>query len=70
MNPISSLLRSRKFLLLVADAVVSTALMTVGHLQPDLQPLVEQVIAIIQPVIIAVIVGITLEDSAEKFNGS
>jgi hypothetical protein len=58
MNPILALFRSRKFLLLLVDTVVSI-IAYYNAVDPA-------IIAILQPVVIAVIAGIAYEDAAEK----
>jgi hypothetical protein len=58
MNPILSLFRSRKFLLLLVDTVVSI-IAYYNAVDPA-------IIAILQPVVIAVIVGIAYEDGSAK----
>jgi hypothetical protein len=64
-NPIASLLRSRKFLLAMLDALVSsTALVLTWFLSPDKVASVLALIGIWQPVCIAVIIGIAAEDVA------
>jgi hypothetical protein len=61
MNPILSLFRSRKFLLLLLDTTISI-LAYYNAVDPA-------IIAILQPVVIAVILGIAHEDAAEKRGG-
>jgi hypothetical protein len=58
MNPILALFRSRKFLLLIVDTVVSI-IAYYNAVDPA-------IIAILQPVVIAVIVGIAYEDGQQK----
>jgi uncharacterized membrane protein HdeD (DUF308 family) len=70
MNPINGLLQSRKFWLLVLDTVVSLAIYIVGSFWPDQKETVITIIGIFQPVFIAVIVGIFVEDAAAKVNGN
>jgi drug/metabolite transporter (DMT)-like permease len=66
-DPIGALLRSRKFLLLCLDAIVSLVLATTTWYLTEQNALaVAAIITIIQPVFIAVIHGITTEDAAEK----
>ena len=62
-NPFSLLLKSRKFWLMVLDAVVSLLLLFFADF-----PNIEAVIGIMQPVFVAVIVGIAVEDAALKVN--
>ena len=63
--------KSRKFLLLCLDVAVSLAIFLVPQLfAPDTAEVTLAVIGIIQPVFIAVIVGIAVEDSAALKAGS
>jgi len=62
------LFASRKFWLLVLDAVVSLVLFVVGRFLPDFQDIAKELIAILQPLFVAVIVGIFVEDAAAKIN--
>lgn len=65
----SYLLKSRKFWLMVFDVVVSTATYLISNLiDPVLAERIIWLIGAWQPVIIAVIVGIAVEDAAEKGN--
>lgn len=69
MSPIQALLRSRKFWLMVMYTVTSLALHFAGKYAPagvfeDVQLVVDK----IQAVVIAVIVGITIEDSARALS--
>jgi hypothetical protein len=67
MNPVNSLLRSRKFLLMLVDVVISLILYFGGkYLGPAVFEDINTIIVLLQPVIISVIVGIAIEDSAEK----
>ena len=68
-NPFAGLLRSRKFWLLVLDTIVSLVLFFVGRYAGGVLEDVNFVILAIQPVVIAVILGIAWEDSAAKRNG-
>jgi hypothetical protein len=61
MNPILALFRSRKFLLLLVDTVVSI-IAYYNAVDPA-------IIAILQPVVIAVIAGIAYEDGQQKSGG-
>jgi hypothetical protein len=70
MNPFQSLLKSRKFLLLVLDTAISLILWAAGLFLPQYAEQVNQLILILQPVIIAVITGIAIEDAAAKRGGS
>ena len=69
-DAIDHLFRSRKFLLLLLDTVVSLATYFVGKYA---SPLAAQdllfLIASIQPVFVAVIAGIAYEDGQEKSAG-
>lgn len=66
-----SLLHSRKFWLAVADAFFSTLTIVLTILlSPTHADLALQIVAIWQPVIIAVIVGITVEDSATRISAA
>lgn len=66
-NPITSLLRSRKFLLLILDTVISSVLLLVGrYVAPDLAEIIVILIASWQAVFAAVIIGIAVEDAATK----
>lgn len=70
-NPIKSLLRSRKFLLAMLDALVSsTALVLTWFLSPDKVGSVLALIGIWQPVLIACIVSIAAEDVANAKVGA
>ncbi|MDD5517835.1 MAG: hypothetical protein PHV98_00605 [Candidatus Omnitrophica bacterium] len=64
MQPINVLLQSRKFWLLVMDTVISLALLVVGLYNPTLTETVNKFIVILQPVFVAVITGIFVEDAA------
>ena len=64
LGPLKSLLYSRKFLLMVLDTVVSVVLYYFADI-PD----VEFIIASMQPVFIAIILAIAVEDAAEKSAG-
>ena len=67
----STLFRSRKFLLMIFDVVISTATFFVSkYTTPDLAENILWLIGAWQPVIISVIVGIAVEDAAEKGNPS
>jgi len=68
MDPLKALFKSRKFWLLVLDGVVSLALFVVGHFAPDFQDIAKELIAILQPIFVAVIVGIFVEDAASKLS--
>jgi len=65
----SALLHSRKFWLMVLDVVVSTATFFITkYVNPELAESIIWLIGAWQPVIIAVIIGIAVEDAAEKSN--
>ena len=68
MGPLKALFASRKFALLVLDGVVSLILLVIAEFAPNFQEMANQLIAILQPVIVAVIVGIFVEDAAAKLN--
>ena len=65
MNPFVSLFKSRKFLLLLLDIAVSCTLYFLSGL-----PNVEFLIGALQPVFVAIIYSIALEDAASKGNES
>ena len=65
-NPFSGLFHSRKFWLLILDTFVSIlSLVLTRFLAPDELDFVLKIIAILQPVFITVILGITAEDNAK-----
>ena len=68
MDPLKALFSSRKFWLLLLDGVISLILLGIAQLAPNFQEIAEQIIAILQPVFVAVIVGIFVEDAAAKLN--
>ena len=68
MEPLKALFASRKFWLLVLDGVVSLILLVIAEFAPNFREMADQLIAILQPVIVAVIVGIFVEDAAAKLN--
>ena len=71
MNPVALLFRSRKFLLALADALVSIiTLVLTQYLSPSSLDMALKIIALLQPVIIAVIVSISVEDAALKSAGA
>jgi len=71
MKPINGLLRSRKFWLLIIDTVVSLVVLVAGWLlSPENIDKVVAVVGIIQPVFVAVVVGIFTEDAAAKRAGN
>ena len=66
-NPFVGLLHSRKFMTLILDTVISTAVLFGGwYLAPQALDRVVAAIAIYQPVFIALIAAITAEDNAER----
>ena len=70
-NAFMLLLRSRKFLLLVLDVLVSLALYFVGkYAGAGVFEDVKLVITSVQPIFIALIMAIAVEDSAAKLNGA
>lgn len=71
MNPISGLLRSRKFLTAIFDLVVSLILYFVGkYAAPAMADDITYIIAAIQPVFLLVIGGIAYEDGQAKKAGN
>lgn len=63
------LFKSRKFWLMVLDVVISTAtFFLTKYVSPDLAENILWLIGAWQPVVISVIVGIAVEDAAEKGN--
>lgn len=69
MGPMKGLLKSRKFLLLVLDTVVSSVLFFVGRFVPEVTEEVDFLIKSLQPVFVAIIIAISVEDGAMKLNG-
>jgi hypothetical protein len=70
MNPVSSLLRSRKFLLLCLDTIISLILFFIGkYATPSILEDVRFLIGIMQPVFATLIIAIAIEDAAEKRAG-
>lgn len=70
MNPAKGLFRSRKFWLLILDTVISLALYFTGkYLAPAVANDINFLIGAIQPVFVAVIAGIFVEDAAAKRAG-
>lgn len=66
----NGLLKSRKFWLMVTDIIVSTATYFVAkYVSPELAENILWLIGSWQPVVIAVIIGITAEDVAVKSGG-
>jgi hypothetical protein len=71
MNPFQSLLRSRKFLLLVLDTVVSLLTYSITQLAaPDFAEFALYFIGALQPVFVAIIVAISYEDGQAKRAGN
>lgn len=64
------ILKSRKFWLMVVDVVVSLTSVLLGwYLAPEQAERIMTVIAILQPVVVSLIIGIAVEDAAEKRAG-
>ena len=62
-----ALLRSRKFWLMILDVVISTITYFVtAYVSPEIAEQIIWVIGAWQPVIVALIIGIAVEDAAEK----
>ena len=69
MSPVAALFRSRKFLLLLLDTVIAAILYFGGrYLAPDAVEELNFLIGILQPVFVAVIVGIAWEDNNRRDN--
>jgi hypothetical protein len=67
MSPIAALFRSRKFLLLLLDTVVSAILFFGGrYLAPSAIEEMNFLIGILQPVFVALIVAIAWEDNSRR----
>jgi len=63
------ILKSRKFWLMMVDVVVSLVTYFVGkYVAPGASADILWVVGLMQPVIISLIVGIAVEDAAEKRN--
>ena len=63
----NGLLQSRKFWLMILDVVISTATYLVGkYVIPELAEDILWLIAAWQPVMVALITGIAVEDAASK----
>lgn len=70
MSPIKGLLRSRKFLLLLVDTFISLTLyLGAQYLKPETLDDIKFVIASLQPVFVALITAIAVEDAAAKRAG-
>lgn len=69
MSPIVALFRSRKFLLLLLDTVISALLFFGGrYLASGAQEELNFMIGILQPVFVAIIVAIAWEDNNQRTN--
>lgn len=67
MSPIQALFRSRKFLLLLLDTIVSVLLYFGGrYMAPGAVEELNFLIGVLQPVFVAIIVAIAWEDSSSK----
>ena len=64
------LLNSSKFLLLILDTILSTIVFFVAKYAQVAQEDIMFLVGILQPVFVALIVGIAVEDAAEKINGN
>lgn len=64
MSPFKKLLGSRKFLLLVLDTIVSIVLFVAATYFPGQEEMIKFMVVALQPVIVAVILGIAWEDAA------
>ena len=63
--------KSRKFVILALDAVAALATLWVAQLLPEESAaLALQTLAVLQPVVFAVVIGIAVEDSAALKAGS
>lgn len=69
LDALKALLRSRKFLLAMLDAVVSGILFAVGKYFPAGMEDAKYLIGVLQVPIVMVIGSIAYEDAAEKRNG-
>ncbi len=65
----NALLHSRKFLTLILDTVVSVATYFIGKYAGASSQDMLYLIAALQPVVLAMIVGTAVEDAAEKRAG-
>ena len=70
MNPVRALFRSRKFLLLLLDTVISTVTFAVGKWVGAASNDLAVLIAIYQPVFVALIGAIAYEDGQAKRAGN
>ena len=70
MNPVSGLLRSRKFLLLLLDTAISLTTYVVGKYSGATSQDVLFFVGALQPIFVMVIHGITAEDVAKLNAGT
>lgn len=66
----SSLLKSRKFLLLCLDTIITLILFFGGQASGQTFENIQEIVYALQPVFVAVIGGIAIEDAATKFGGT
>lgn len=64
LSPLGKLLQSRKFLLLVLDTIVSVLMFFTAAYFPASEESVKFLIGALQPVFVAIIVAISIEDAA------
>ena len=64
LSPLRKLLKSRKFLLLLLDTFVSIGLWVAASYFPGAQEAVKFLIGALQPVFVALIIAISVEDAA------
>ena len=69
-NPFKGLLRSRKFLLVAIDAGAAVTGLVAARYLPESQDFIIALVATLQPVFVAAIVGIAWEDAAAKKAGT
>jgi hypothetical protein len=69
MNPFDALIRSRKFWIAVFEAVTSTLVLLVGLQSPENLDTVKLLLAVWNTPFMLLIIGITVEDAAEKRAG-
>lgn len=62
--------RSRKFLLLGLDGLLAVVMLTIGFVEPVMAPAVQQAFVVLTAAVIAVIVGIAIEDGAALLAGT
>lgn len=66
-GPVRALLRSRKFLLVVLDTIISAILYFAGrYAGAEVFKDIKFMIGILQPVFVAIVIAISVEDAAEK----